>query len=188
MKNKNQFKKKLQIGVIGYAGPEEYPSGVIKKDIYKMAERIGFLVAQGGAVVVTGGKGGVMEFASHGARRANGITVGVVKGNKRFTSNDFTEVEVMTGTIIDGFDEYILVAMCDALIVLGGGAGTLEEITIAYRNNKPIIAIKNTGGWAEKTAGVYLDEREKIKIELAETPEEAVKKAFNLIKKYETTN
>lgn len=175
-------KRKLQIGVIGYAGQTEYPSNSIKKDIYKIAEAIGFLVAQKGAVVVTGGKGGVMESAASGARNADGVTVGVIKGKKRFESNKFTDIEVLTGMESDGFDEFVLVSMCDALIVLGGGAGTLEEITIAYRNKKPMIAVRGTGGWADKMVGNYLDERKIIKIESASTPEEAVEKAFSLIK------
>ena len=173
-------KKKLQIGIIGYAGMEEYPSGAIKKSIYDMAERVGFLIAQKGAVVVTGGKGGIMESSAFGAKRAGGITVGVIKGNKRFQSNESTDIEVLTGMEADGFDEFMLVSMCDAFIVLGGGAGTLEEITIAYRNKKPIVVIKNTGGWADKMSE-FLDERETVKVDLVETPEEAVKKVFSII-------
>ncbi|MHB8904052.1 MAG: SLOG cluster 4 domain-containing protein, partial [Patescibacteria group bacterium] len=72
------------------------------------------------------------------------------------------------------FDELTLVLMCDALIVIGGGAGTLQEIAIAYRNNKPIIALDYLGGWGEKLAGKYLDERKRIFIKSAKTPAEAV--------------
>lgn len=177
--------KKLQIGVIGYAGIEEYPEAKApQKNIYKAAERVGFLLARKGATVVTGGKGGVMEFAARGARKANGITVGVIKGSQRFRSNNFTEVEILTGMAADGFDEFVLVTMCDALITIGGGAGTLEEIVIAYRNKKPIIALEKTGGWADKTIEKYLDQRETIKIESAKTPEEAVEKAIKLANKF----
>ena len=176
--------KKLQIGVIGYAGEEEYPKAkASKKSIYKIAERVGFLLAKKGAIVVTGGKSGVMEFAARGARKANGITIGVIKGSKRFGSNDFTEVEILSGMAADGFDEFILVTMCDAFITIGGGAGTLEEIVIAYRNKKPIIALENTGGWADKTIEQYLDERKTVKVVSAKTPEEAVRKVMNLVTK-----
>ncbi len=175
--------KKLQIGVIGYAGIEEYPAGVIEENIYKIAEQVGFLLAEKGAIVVTGGKGGVMDSAASGAKKSGGITVGVIKGNKRFKSNDSTEVEILTGMEADGFDEFMLVSMCDAFIMIGGGAGTLEEITIAYRNKKPIIVIKNTGGWADKITGECLDERKTVKVDLVSTPEEAVEKVFSILKR-----
>lgn len=176
--------KKLQIGVIGYAGIEEYPKEKApKEEIYKAAERVGFLLAEKGAIVVTGGKGGIMESAAIGAKKANGTTVGIIKGNQRFRSNNFTDVEILTGMAADGFDEFMLVMMCDVLITIGGGAGTLEEIAIAYRNKKPIIALEKTGGWADKTIPECLDERETIKVCAVKSPEEAVEKALELAKK-----
>ena len=175
--------KKFQIGVIGYAGPEEYPSNnAPKKSIYKIAEDVGFFIAQKGAVVVTGGKSGVMEFATRGAKKAGGITIGVVKGKKRFTSNKFTDIEFITGMESDGMDEIFIVNMCDAFIVIGGGAGTLQEISVAYRNKKPIIIIKDTGGWADKINSNYLDERKTVNIQIALNAKDAVKKAFDSIK------
>ena len=176
--------KKLQIGVIGYAGTEEYPKRrAPKKEIYDAAEQVGFLLAKKGMTVVTGGQGGVMESAAKGAKKANGITVGVIKGKQRFRSNNFTDIEILTGMAADGFDEFMLVMMCDALIVIGGGAGTLEEITIAYRNKKPIIALEKTGGWADKTVAEYLDERKIVKVQSLKTPQEAVKTAIKLAEK-----
>ena len=181
--SKKRMKKKLQIGVIGFAGPEEYPKNAVPPArIYTAAEAVGFLLAKKGAIVITGGKSGVMESAAKGARKAGGITVGVVKGRTRFLSNAFTDIEVLTGAAADGFDEFALVTMCDAFIVIGGGAGTLEEIAIAYRNGKPIVALENTGGWAEALAGTFLDDRKRIKISTAKDPKDAVAQMFKLIK------
>jgi hypothetical protein len=168
-------KKRLQIGVIGYAGAEEYPTEQAPAArIYDMAEEAGYLLARAGATVVTGGKSGIMDRAAAGAKRGGGITVGVIKGGRRFQSNAGTDVEILSGMAADGMDELLLVLMCDGFIVVGGGAGTLEELSIAYRNNKPIVAIAQSGGWADITAGTFLDERSRVKIEVAQTPEEAV--------------
>lgn len=175
--------KKIQIGVIGYAGLEEYAKDKKpERGIYEIAEKVGFLLGKAGAIVVTGGKSGIMESAARGAKDAGGTTIGVIKGNQRFTSNEYTDVEVLSGMSVDGFDELLLVNMCDALIIVGGGAGTLEEIAIAYRNKKPMVAIRGTGGWADKTADTYLDERESVKICAVATPEEAVERAIQLAK------
>lgn len=173
---------KLQIGIIGSAGPEEYPQGSkSKQKIYKGAEKIGELVAKSGAVLVTGGKGGVMEVACRGAKRQGGITVGVVKGKTRRTANQFVDVEVVSGMEGCG-EETMLILMCDGVIALGGGAGTLQELAIAYRNEKPVVVLKNLPGWSNRLADSYLDERKKTKIIAAESPEEALKILINKIK------
>ncbi len=175
--------KKYQIAVIGPAGPEEYPKdNAPKNSIYEQAFLIGKLLSENNCIVVTGGKSGIMSTAAEGAKSVAGsITVGVVKGKQRFTANEFIDVEFVSGAIADGFDEYQIITMCDGVILLGGGAGTLEEIAIAYRQEKPIVALRGTGGWADKLANTYLDERKRILIESAETPEQAVTKLLNTI-------
>lgn len=173
-------KRKLQIGVIGSAGREEYEKGGASKSLCEKAEKIGFLLARAGATIVTGGKGGIMEAAARGAKKGGGIAIGIVKGEKRFVSNKFIDIEFITGMQADGLDELLLVLSCDALITLGGGAGTLQEIAIAYRNQKPVVVLKNTGGWSKKLTQQYLDGRKKIKILRVKTPSEAVSRALQL--------
>lgn len=184
IKERTKMKKLWQIGVIGSAGAEEYPEkmGIENKNLL-LAQEIGRALAQNNCVVVTGGKGGIMEAAARGAKMAKGQTVGIISGTNRFGSNDFTDIEVVSGSAGAGFDEFLLVMMIDALIVIDGGAGTLEEMTIAYRNKKPIVVLSQSGGWAEKLAGSFLDKRETIKIESAENAKQAVAKALKLAQK-----
>lgn len=173
--------KKLQIAVVGSAARNEYRKwGGASVAMEKAAEEVGFLLASRGAVVVTGGKGGIMEAAARGAKKAGGITVGIIKGNSRGMANKFSDIEVLTGTEADGMDELFLVLMSDALIVLGGGAGTLQEIAIAYRNKKPIVVLDGMNGWGKKLAGKFVDERRLIKLVRARTPQDAVIKAYSL--------
>lgn len=177
-----KVQKKYQVGIIGSAGNDDYRGTVGASDeMMAEAEKIGRLLAENNIVVITGGKSGIMEAGARGAKNAGGQTVGVIKGIKRFTSNDFTDIEVISGMEADGFDELLLVNMCDALIVIGGGAGTLEEITIAYRNRKPIVALTTQGGWAKDLAGKFLDSRNTIKIETANSVEEAVEKTLQFL-------
>lgn len=174
--------KKLQIGIIGSAGNEEYPNkNRQRENLYKLAEELGRLLAQKGAIVVTGGKGGVMESAAKGAKKARGITVGVTKGKNRFTSNKYTDVEAVSG--MEGYgDATMLVLSCDGLIALGGGVGTLQELSIAYRNNKPVVILNTGYGWSSKLANSYLDERKKEKFVSAKTPIEAVSLLLKILK------
>lgn len=173
--------KVLQIGVIGSAGPEEY---AYRKPVVKMAavaEDIGYALAKSGCITVTGGKGGIMEAASRGAKRGGGITVAETSGLQRFTANAYVDVEVVTGDIAYRGPSQ-LVAMSDAVLCLGGGAGTLQELCVAYRMQKPIVLVPGYGGWTDRLAGrKWLDERRLVAFSIERDPVKAVKLAINLV-------
>jgi uncharacterized protein (TIGR00725 family) len=173
----------LQIGIIGYAGLDEYPGGtVISEKVYNNAFQIGQLCAINNWTVITGGKTGIMLEAAKGAKEKGGITVGIVTGNSRNTSNSYNDVEIVSGMYTAG-EEAILVNMSDVLIMLGGGAGTLQEVTIAYRLNKPVILIKNLGGWSQILQEfLFLDERKKQSFFKAESGDQAIKIVKKLFK------
>jgi hypothetical protein len=172
----------VQIGIIGSAGAEEY-TGETKPDkkIYRLAEKTGELVAKQGWILITGGKGGIMETASKGAKKIGGVTVGIVKGSSRDTCNKYIDVDIVANTSWGG-EEAILIASCDGIIAIGGGAGTLQELAVAYRMQKPIVAIAGVKGSATEFAGKYLDERKLVKIRKARSPEEAVQLLLKLLK------
>jgi uncharacterized protein (TIGR00725 family) len=173
--------KCIQIAVIGSAGPEEYPFQ--KPDIKMLvtAEELGTLLAQAGCAVVNGGKGGVMNAVAKGAKQAGGLTIAEVSGLGRGTSNAYTDIEVVTGDIAFRGPSQ-LVTMSDAVISLGGGAGTLQEICVAYRMRKPIILLKGFGGWSDRLSKVkWLDERKLTAFEIVLSPKAAVAKALSLI-------
>lgn len=174
--------KNMQIAVIGSAGWEEYPGKKPRKAIFKVAYEVGKLIALEKAVLICGGKGGIMEEACRGAKENNGITAGIISGNQRNQSNKYVDVEVVSGIINCG-EEALIISMADGIIAIGGGSGTLQEIATAYRNKKPIVVIKETDGWSNKVANSYLDERKLIKIRTANTPKEAVQKLLTVIKK-----
>jgi len=176
--------RKLQIAVLGSAGPEEYIEEKPNPKAYILAEEVGTLIGQLGAVLITGGKGGIMEAACRGAKQVGGITVGVVSGIQRGVSNNFVDVEIVSGRIDNG-EETQIIAMSDGCIILGGGAGTLQEIATAYRNFKPMVVVKGLDGWGEKLAGSYLDYRNKVKLESANTPKEAMELLQNLLSQKE---
>lgn len=73
---------------------------------------------------------------------------------------------------------------CDAIITLSGGSGTLTEIAMAYQLDIPIIAIKGCGGWSDKLASTFIDNRNRRRVIAVETPEDAVKTAIEEAKAY----
>ena len=140
------------------------------------AYRVGTAVAREGGVVVCGGLGGVMEAACRGARDAGGLSVGIVPSTESTQANGYCDVVVATGV---GKSRNFMVAYTgDALVVVGGGAGTLIEMAVAYQESKPIVAVRGTGGVADQWAGRHLDDRRTVKVLEGATPEEAVRAAL----------
>ena len=72
--------KRLQILVIGNNDNGCTP------EVEKLAYEVGSEVAKSNSVLITGGLGGVMRAACHGAQDAGGITVGIIPQLDRETS------------------------------------------------------------------------------------------------------
>src|SRR2546427_13190379 len=70
MPAQSSFKRQAQILVIGSDG-DHCPSA-----LYETAREVGGLIASHGAVLVTGGLGGVMEASCRGAKERGGTGVG----------------------------------------------------------------------------------------------------------------
>ena len=165
--------KKVQILIVGHNDSGCTP------DHEKIAYEIGFEVAKSNCVLITGGLGGVMKAASHGAHDANGLIIGIIPQDDASFANEFCDVVIPSGM---GMTRDFLTALsADGVIIVGGGSGTLSEICAAYMNKKPIVAIRNTGGAADKFIDGYVDHRKIVKIIGVDSPKDAVKKILELI-------
>jgi uncharacterized protein (TIGR00725 family) len=165
--------RRLQIGVMGSAADLNY-----SKEIEQLAEKIGELIARSGNVIVYGAEkdyGSLSTAAAKGAKKFNGLTVGVTygKGKKIFDENN-TDIVIVTGIERGGGREFILVNSCDAIIAISGGSGTLTELAIAYQSDIPMVVLKNTGGWSDRLADSFFDNRKRRMIIGANSAEEAV--------------
>jgi uncharacterized protein (TIGR00725 family) len=103
------------------------------------AQAVGEHLGRAGAVLLTGGLGGVMEAASRGAARAGGLTVGLLPGEDRRTANEHVAVAIATG--LGELRNGLLVRAVDALIAVGGAYGTLSEVALALRGGVPVIGL-----------------------------------------------
>ena len=72
----------------------------------------------------------------------------------------------------------LVVRTADVVIAIGGGAGTLSEIAIAWQLGRTVIAIEDSGGWASQLAGKHLDDRRTDPILVAPDPERAIELAW----------
>lgn len=147
------------------------------------AYEVGQGIAAGGAALVSGGTNGVMEAASKGARDNRGLTIGVLPGTNRGDANPYVDIALPTG--LGTARNMIYTRACDAVVMVGGGAGTLNELTVAYQAGTPIVIVEGSGGWADRiravlVAGRFLDERETVEIHFAPSGAEAARLALRL--------
>jgi uncharacterized protein (TIGR00725 family) len=140
-------------------------AGTCSDEISSLAEEVGRSVANMGAVLVTGGLGGVMEAASKGAKEAGGIVIGILPGFSKHDANPYVTIPITTG--LSHARNVIIARTADAVIAVSGEYGTLSEIAIALKLGKPVIGIQT---W-ENIEGVAK----------AETAAEAMQKLEGLI-------
>jgi uncharacterized protein (TIGR00725 family) len=107
-----------------------------------VAEEVGAGLAAAGAVVVTGGLGGIMEAACRGARSRLGVTVGLLPGDDRSAANGWVSVAIPTG--LGELRNGLIVRACDAVVAIGGGPGTLSEIALALKTGRGVVGL---GTW-----------------------------------------
>lgn len=126
---------------------------------WRLAESLGERLVDAGYRVLTGGLGGVMEAASRGARRsashAPGAVLALLPGHEPADANPHVDVAIATGL---GHLRNALVAHADAVVAVGGGAGTLSEIALAWMHGRLVLAFR-TGGWSGRLADRPVDER-----------------------------
>ncbi|MFQ6112549.1 MAG: TIGR00725 family protein [bacterium] len=146
------------IGVIG--GSQCAP------DIERLAEEVGSLIAQKGAILICGGLGGVMEAACRGAKKKNGTTIGILPGSQKSEANPFVDIPIVTG--MSDARNIIIVRTADAVIAVDGEYGTLSEISFCLKFKVPVIGLKT---WQVDPSVVS-----------AGNPNDAVSKAFELAK------
>ncbi|MCQ2347853.1 MAG: hypothetical protein MJZ65_01540 [Paludibacteraceae bacterium] len=132
-----------------------------------LAFQLGKALVDAGYRVITGGLGscnenddGVMEFAMKGAKSSSnyhdGDTIGIIPGFSSAKVSRYVDIVIPTG--LDIYRNGIT-ANADAVIAIGGGAGTLGEMALAWSLFRLIIAFDNVDGWSSKLAGEKIDNR-----------------------------
>ena len=169
----------IQIAVLG---SDENRKANINPRILKMAEELGREIARRGAVVICGGRGGVMKAVAKGAVEERGITVGILPSMSKNEANEYITVVLPSGLgpVTRGS---LIVRAADVVLTIGGGVGTLGEIACAYAHRKPIIGLRGTGGWTDKLVDSYIDDRKFVKMLGGDSPEEIVDMAIEQVRR-----
>lgn len=129
-------------------------------EIYELTRNIGRMLIDHGYCIQCGGLGGIMEAVCEGAKSSlnysYGNTIAIIPSYDRSQSNIYADIVIPTG--IDIMRNCIVVNS-DAVVVVGGGAGTLSEMALAWSIFKLILAFNNVEGWGKKLANHKIDNR-----------------------------
>jgi len=151
----------------------------LTKHTLEVAEKVGRLVAKKGGVLVCGGLGGIMKAACKGAKEENGFTVGILPFEKE-EANEYIDIAIPTD--IGNVRNFLVSRTGDVTIAIGGRWGTLNEIAFRMISEKPLILIKGTGGCVDEIAKGNIMQGVESDYYVVSSAEEAVNKAFELIK------
>ena len=133
------------IGVIG--------AGTCTASTYSVSRDLGFEIGKRGWTLVCGGLKGVMEGAARGCSEAGGITLGILPGLDKRSANPYITFPIPTG-LGDGRN-LLVVRSSDILVAVAGGYGTLSEMALALKVDKPVIGLKT---WKEIPGVHYADD------------------------------
>ena len=146
------MRKKI-IAVVGDNNlPDAHPNCLL-------AEALGKALVDSGYRIIHGGRGGIMKAVAKGAKRSahyyDGAVIAILPGFDPEGANDFTDVAIATG--LDTYRNFI-VANAEAVVAIGGGAGTLSEMAMAWILKRMVIGYR-VPGWSGKLAGQRIDDK-----------------------------
>lgn len=147
-------------GVLGVIG-----SGDNDSNLDGIAREVGSLIAKAGYALINGGLGGIMEASARGAKEAGGLTIGLLPGAEKKTANPYIDIAIPTG--MGDMRNALIVRGSLGLVAIGGSMGTLSELAMAIKANKPVIGL-NTWDISKE-------------IVEAKGPKEAIEKLLDLV-------
>ena len=133
MINLNNLKNSKMIAVIGQGGG-------CTPELVQLAEDVGYHIAQKNGILICGGLLGVMEAACRGAKKGDGLTIGILPSTLKKDANPYIDIPIATGMSVAR--NVIIIRSADVVIAVGGFYGTLSEIAYSLAFEKPVIGLK----------------------------------------------
>ena len=142
-------------------------SGAAKGDSVKLAHglarMVGVQIVRQGHILLTGATSGLPYAAAQAAKATEKdqvTSIGVSPAESRLSHvnkyrlpTDAYDVILYTGFDYTGRD-LLLVRMSDAMIMIGGRIGTLNELTVALEDHRPVGVLLGSGGMTSEVEAV----------------------------------
>lgn len=146
--------RKRQVCVLGSAEPGS--------TAYELAGAAGELLARSGITLVSGCGSPATRVAAERALAAGGLVVSIVPSDDINLQNWPCSVLIPCGM---GDARNLLMALAgDACLVIGGRAGTISEVCLAWLHHRPLLPLTGCGGWSDQLERNPPDERGNSKI------------------------
>jgi uncharacterized protein (TIGR00725 family) len=146
--------RRPQICILGSAEPGS--------SAYERAGEAGALLASLGVTAVSGCGSPATRVAAERAIAAGGIVLSIVPPDEMPPPDWPATVVVPCGM---GDARNLLMALSgDACIVIGGRAGTISEVCLAWLHKRPLLPLVGHGGWSNDLPNHPPDERGNSKI------------------------
>lgn len=146
----NKSIRRPQVCVLGSAEPASAA--------YELAGEAGALLAKLGITVVSGCGSPATRVAAERAIGAGGLVVSIVPPDQMPPADWPATVVIPCGM---GDARNLLMALAgDACIVIGGRAGTISEVCLAWLHKRPLLPLVGCGGWSNDLPSNPPDERQ----------------------------
>lgn len=146
---KSVSNRRPQVCVLGSAEPGSAA--------YELAGEAGALLAKLGVTVVSGCGSPATRVAAERAVAAGGLVVSIIPPGEMPPADWPATVVIPSGM---GDARNLLMALAgDACIVIGGRAGTISEVCLAWLHKRPLLPLVGQGGWSDALPSHPPDER-----------------------------
>jgi uncharacterized protein (TIGR00725 family) len=141
--------RRRQVCVLGSAEPGSAA--------YALAGQAGTLMAELGITVVSGCGSPATRYAAECAVAAGGQVLSIIPEGEMPPPDWPATVVVPSGV---GDARNLLMALAgDACLVIGGRAGTISEVCLAWLHKRPLLPLTGCGGWSDQLEQNPPDER-----------------------------
>lgn len=147
----SKYNNKYKIAVSGAARIGHCVPGA-----QNLAKEIGREIARQKCILITGATTGMPYFSAQGCKEEGGMSIGFSPAGSEAAHvkayrlpTDAFDVIVYTGFDYSGRN-LLMTNAADAVIIICGRMGTLNEFTTAFEDQKPIGVLEGTGGTADK--------------------------------------
>ena len=141
--------RRPQVCILGSADPGSAA--------FDLAGEAGALLARLGITVVSGCGSPATRHAAERALGSGGLVVSIVPPDAMPAPDWPATVVIPCGM---GDARNLLMALAgDACIVIGGRAGTISEVCLAWLHRRPLLPLVGCGGWSDRLPSGPPDER-----------------------------
>lgn len=164
--------------------------GTCSRDSVAKAREVGREIVRQGAILVSGATTGIPNEAARGCKEEGGFSIGLspAVSEKEHTKVYHLPTKYYDVLIYTGFDyagrNFLMTRTADAVVIVCGRIGTLNEFTIAIEDKKPVGVLLESGRIADEIEHILeVAKRSDGMVVYDRDPKQLVKKVLELTRR-----